>query len=315
MPARIATLCLVGLLASPLLGCGGTEDLIGLSEPLQVQQAEFKDGALPGTVAVEGTPLAAPTITSLSVNFGVLRPGVRGASISGRTSSDAYSVGVRFKDLGTGYWIHAVNGEDALIPNELTWALALDASIDITPGKHDLEVVAFDARGNAGTKQNVSLCIASDLPDNLNVCDPKNEPPLVMASLTWNTDADLDLTVVAPDGTTFGRSKRSLLSGGRVIARLDGDGVSGCLADGRRRETFAWFEAPPAGAWNIYVNLFDACAKPAVDFVLTFYQRQPSSDGSYVLVPLEAQRVTGQLVRAQANGGLGNPLFVSDIKF
>jgi hypothetical protein len=310
---RTRLFCVLTLLAT--MACDGTDDPTALDEPLVVQQADFKRGALPFTQAAAGAPAPTPTITSLAAAFGVLRPGTRGAGITGRASKDAYSVGVRFADLGSGYWVHPVGGEDPLIPDELNWSFALDAASDITPGKHDLEVVTFDKDGNAGGKQALSLCIASDLPDNLNVCDPKVAPPLVIASLTWNTDADLDLTVVAPDGTAFNRTKRSLLRGGTVLARLDNDGVSGCLADGRRRESFVWLEAAQLGSWNVFVNLFDACEHPAVDFVLTTYQRVANPDGTFALLPLNESKVTGTLTRAQANGGAKSPLFVSEIKF
>jgi len=309
---RRGILTLASLLACA--ACDGTEDPIAIDEPLVVQQADFKNGALPFAV-LPGAPAPVPTITSLAAGFGVLRPGTRGAEVSGRASKEAYSVGVRFKDQGSGYWVRPVGGEDPLIPNELNWSFALDAATDIEPGKHDLEVVTFDKDGNAGNKQALSLCIASELPDNLNVCDPKVAPPLVIASLSWNADADLDLTVVAPDGTAFGRSKRSLIRNGVVLARLDNDGVSGCLADGRRRESFVWNDVAQVGSWNLFVNLFDACGKPAVDFVLTTYQRVANPDGTFALLPLSESTVNGTFTRAQANGGAQAPLFVSEIKF
>jgi hypothetical protein len=264
---------------------------------------------------VPGAPPVVPAITSFSAGFGVLRPGTRGAQISGRSSKDAYSVGVRLKDQGTGYWVRPVGGEDPLIPNELGWNLAFDAASDIEPGKHDLEVVTFDVQGKAGTKQTLSLCIASDLPDNLNVCDAKNVPPLAIVSLRWNTDADVDLSLVAPDGTTYGRSKRSLISNGKVIAKLDDDGVSGCLADGRRSENFAFLEVPPLGTWDVYANLFDACTHLSVEFELSIYQRVGNPDGTFALSELSTQRVNGQLLRQQSNGGAGNATFVTDLTF
>lgn len=295
------------------LACATTEQPSGLEEPLVVQQASFKRGALPGTDAAPNVQGPAPTLTSFAPAFGVLRPGTRGAVIAGRASKEAYSVGARFVDQGSGYWVQTVGSEDPLIPGELSWTLTFDAASSIEPGQHSLELVAFDGDGRPGTKQTIKVCIASELPDNLNVCDPKNEPPLAIASLTWDADSDLDLSVVAPDGTVFGRSKRSLLQNGQVIARLDNDGVSGCLADGRRSESFAWLASPPSGTWNVYANLFDACTKPSVEFDLTLYQRQTNGDGTFSLQTV--QTVHGQFVRQQANAGSGNRTFVADIRF
>jgi hypothetical protein len=216
-------------------------------------------------------------------------------------------------DLGSGYWVRPVGSEDPLIPGELQWQLSVDAASEVTPGVHQLEVVAFDEHGNAGTKAVLPVCVASDVPDNMNVCNPENQPPFAVASLSWNADSDLDLTVVAPDGTTYGRSKRSLSVGGKVMVRLDGDGVSGCLADGRRRENFAWSEPPPSGVWRIYANLFDACTKPSVAFTLTIYGRVANPDGTFALTPVKA--LHGQFLRAQARADGSTPLFLSEITF
>lgn len=300
------TVCSLFLLAA----CSGTEDPLALDEPLTVRQADFKDGTLPGSEP--GTPAAEPAITSYTLGFGVLRPGTLNAQVTGRAQKSAYSVGVRFRDQGNGYWVRPVGSEDPLFPGELQWQFVLDAASAIEPGLHTLEVVAFDENGRAGTKSALPICVASELPDNLNVCDPKKAPPIAVAALRWNADSDLDLTVVAPDGSSFGRSKRSLVSGTRVLARLDGDGVSGCLADGRRLESFSWNEPSISGKWQIYANLFDACTKPSVSYELTIYFRQQDADGSFRLVPVKT--VHGQFVRAQATGGAGNPLFLSEVE-
>lgn len=296
-----------------LAACATTDEPSGLEEPIVVHQASFKHGALPGTPAAPGVAGQSPTLTSFAPAFGVLRPGTRGAVISGRASKEAYSVGIRFVDQGSGYWVQTVGSEDPLIPGELSWTLSFDAASAIGSGQHELELVSFDAEGKPGGKQTLKVCVASELPDNLNVCDPKNQPPLAIASLTWDADSDLDLSVVAPDGTTYGRSKRSLLQNGQVVARLDNDGVSGCLADGRRSENFAWLSAPPSGTWHVYANLFDACTKPSVEFDLTLYQRQTNADGTFALLAL--QTVHGQFIRQQANAGAGNATFVTDIQF
>jgi len=305
---RTSTLTVLSLLLAS--ACSSTDDPIALGEPVVVRQADFKEGALPG--AEPGAPAAEPAITSYALGFGVLRPGTLNAQVSGRVQKSAYSVGLRLRDQGSGYWVRPVGSEDPLFPGELSWQLGLDAASEIEPGQHTLEVVAFDAQGKAGTKTALPVCVASELPDNLNVCDPKKAPPIALAALRWNADSDLDLTVVAPDGVTYGRSKRSLVSGTRVLARLDGDGVSGCLADGRRLETFAWNEPSISGKWAIYANLFDACTKPSVSYELTIYFRQQNPDGTYRLDPVKT--VHGQFVRAQANGGAGNSLFLSEVE-
>jgi len=305
------TLGLSSLLVGALLAaCGGTEDPLAIDEAIVVHQADFKRGELPG--AAPGTAGLEPRVTSYTLGFGVLRPGSVNAQVSGRASQAAYSVGLRFRDQGSGFWVRSVGAEDPLIPGELQWQLSLDAAVDIAPGLHELEVVAFDVDGKAGAKSSLPVCVASELPDNLNVCNPTAQPPLVVASLSWNTDSDLDLSVVAPDGTTYGRSKRSLLQAGKALVRLDGDGVSGCLADGRRLENIV-FNEPPAGTWRLYANIFDACGKTGANFTLTIFQRRANPDGTFALD--EVRSVDGRFVRAQANGGAASPLYLTEIQF
>ncbi|HEX5658012.1 MAG TPA: hypothetical protein VFX59_12490 [Polyangiales bacterium] len=296
-------------LALALVACDSTDDPIALDQPIVVQQGDFKQGALPSSEA--NTALR---ITSFALGFGTLRPGTRNAQVTGRASETAYSVGVRFADQGTGYWVRPVGGVDPLIPGELQWQLSLDASVEIEAGLHQLEVVAFDKDGKPGVKQALAVCVAADIPDNGNACSPKTLPPYLIAHLSWDTDADLDLSLVAPDGTRFDRSKRSLLVNGKVLARLDNDGVVACLADGRRSENFIWNDVPPTlGRWNIFANLFDACGKPAASFTLTIYTRTDNGDGTFALTPIRS--VGGDLLRQQANGGAGNPLFVTSVDF
>jgi hypothetical protein len=288
--------------------CDSVADPIALDEPILAHEANFKRGVLPGSAPEGG---AEPRITSLALGFGVLRPGAQNAQISGRVAGSAYSIGARLAGQGSGYWVRSVGAEDPLLPGELQWQLSFDAAVEIEPGKHLLEVVAFDGQGNAGSKASLPVCVASDLPDNLNVCNPTTPPPAYIASLHWNGDSDLDLTAIAPDGTAYGRSKRSLRAADKVVVRFDGDGVSGCLADGRRRESIALDDGAPAGSWKFYANLFDSCGAASTTFELTLYRRVQNPDGTFGLV--EERTTHGPFIRAQANGGAGTPLFVTEL--
>jgi hypothetical protein len=298
----------ITMLLALVSACAGIDDPVGLTEPFVADQADFKRGALPSGTA-EG-----PAITLFTPGFGTLRPGARAAAVTGNASGTAYSVGIRFADLGSGYWVRPVGSLDPIAPGELTWSLAIDANSEIEPGQHELEVVAFDVQGRPGPKRTATICVASSLPDNLNACNPKLQPPLVVASLTWNTDADLDISLVAPDGTQFNRGKRALAVDGKPVVRLDADGVTGCVADGRRSENFVFDDVPPQrGAWSVYANLFDACGKAAASFELTIYQRTTHADGTFALTPVSS--VGGDFLRQQANGGAAAPLYLTSIVF
>lgn len=285
--------------------CGGIETTAGYEQPFSVRAGAFKDGALP-----EGTN--GPSITTLSSNLQFVKPGANGATIGGNVAEPAYSVGVRFADAGDGYWVIPAGALDPITPGERTWRMVVDVSVEAEPGPQQLEIVAFDAEGRPGPKTVVTACVGSLIPDNQNSCNPKAAPPLVVATLSWDTDADVDLTVIAPDGQIFDRSKRQLTENGKVVAKLEADGVAGCITDKRPLENFVFNEFPSLGGqWSFYANLFDACGKTAVTYTLTIYQRVDNSDGTFSQKVIST--VHGDFVRLQANGGLGTPIFITSV--
>lgn len=309
---RISRLVLAAL--GLLAGCDSEPYLVGLDEPIVVHQAELKHGELPGEAAGDDyDPEAANRITALELKFGVMKPGAPNLKVTGRVTSDVYAVAIRILELGDGYWLKPAGPEDPTVPGELTFDFVLDVAVEIEPGRHTFAAVAFDKDGRAGQQYTIPICVGSDVPDNLNSCNAENEPPPAVASLSWNADADLDLTIIAPDGTVYDRTNRFVMQGDQQLAGLDADGVTGCLADGRRRENFVWNERPGQGAWLAYANLFDACGKPAVSFELTLYRAERNDDGTFAQVP--EQTIHGQFVRAQANGGIGNALYLLPIEF
>ncbi|MET0284845.1 MAG: hypothetical protein ABW352_10255 [Polyangiales bacterium] len=289
-----------------LLGCDSVDDPVGFEEPFIATTAVFKHGELP--VGTEG-----PQVTNFSSGFSVLSPGARNLRLSGNVTEEAYSVGARFAELGSGFWIQPVGSFDPITPGERTWTMPLDVSIDIAPGTHTVEVVAFDEGGNAGPVRTLDVCVGSRIPDNNNACLPKNAPPLLVASLTWDVDADLDLTVVAPDGKRYGREQRQFSENGKVVARLDADGTAGCVTDKRPMENFVWSELPTTigGAWSIYANLFDACGKSAVTYTLTLYQRIDNGDGTFSQKAIRTAH--GDFLRQQVNGGADSPVFITSV--
>lgn len=293
-------------LASLLFACDSEPYYVGIGEPIVAKNAELKKGDLPAND--EGV-----RVTSLQLNFGVITPGAPSLSVTGRVSDDAYSVGIRLKELGSGYWVKPVGAADPSVPGELTFDLNISAATEIKSGNHTFAAVAFDESGRAGPEYEVPVCVVSEIPDNLNACDPANEPPPAIVSLTWHSDADVDLILVAPDGKTYDRSRRSFLNeDGSISFGLEFDGSAGCTLDGRRRENFVWND-PPEGTWLVYANLFDACGEAAVSFEATVYRKRRNRDGTFRLDADEPVR--GEFLRLQQNGGDGNPLYLTTVEF
>lgn len=295
------------LCAAALFACDSEPYDVGVDQPLIVPGAEFKHGKLR-----EGDADGA-VVTSLEKNFGVLRPGASNVPLTGRTTDDAYAVAIRFEELGDGYWLKPLGAPDPTVPGELTFAFSFQAALDLEPGLHTLQAVAFDKRGKPGPLSSVAICVVSDIPDNQNACDATREPPAAIVSLSWNADADLDLIIEGPSGSRYDRSHRSELDGDTTLWGLDLDGSTGCLLDGRRRENFVFNELPEEGSTFLaYASFFDACGRAAVSFELTVYRaRREGRNWRLVKEP----SVRGEFIRAQQSGGAGRPLYLQAISF
>jgi hypothetical protein len=281
-------------LALVLGACSGVEARSGLTEPLRVQNASFKEGHLPGN------PGARPEVTAVETASTVVHPRQSGKALSGRTSPDAVAVAIAFSDLGSGYWVFPVGGADPANGGELDWSATLDFGENIPAGKHDLAFVGIDAAGHAGAVRVLSVCVAGATPDNLAACDPSVKPPALVVSLTWDTVADLDLVVAAPDGSILS-AKRPAIGDAGIIDR---DSNSACTTDGTQREDLVFQSAPPPGSYLIYANLFSACGHAPVHFHVAVTQA-----GNTTLTR------DGTLLAVDANGGASLGTFVTEVAF
>lgn len=307
--------CLCWLL---VLGCGGEPLTSGLEEPLRVENAQFEGGVLPGlpplTVADlgAGAQPVAPYPTPPEVAGRVVSPMDVGFNVSGRASTDSYAVGFQLEGLGSGYWLLPVGAPDPTNADELTWRAALDFGATLPPGLSRLLIAAFGVDGASGTQRELELCVRSPTADNLNVCDPSSAPPALVVSLSWDNDADLDLEIVASDGSVVDRANTRGSGPGVTGAQLERDANSGCRPSGAPRENIVWQEAPAPGRYQVYVNLHDACGEAAAAFQLSTHESAPGA------VPeefqqLETARTSGTLQRLSANGGAARGLWVTEL--
>lgn len=180
-------------------GCSGDPQRVGVTEPFTVRNGAFKEGALPGAPPSDAGAVE-PAITALESAGALVSTAQAGKVYLGRATAQTWSVGVRLDDAGTGWWSVPVGGADPSFGGELTWQFTADFGGDITPGLHRLRFVAIDGAGHAGSQRDLRVCVLPPVPDNLHACDPTIAPPAAVVSLSWDTDADLDLIVVTPDG-------------------------------------------------------------------------------------------------------------------
>jgi uncharacterized protein YfaP (DUF2135 family) len=140
--------------------------------------------------------------------------------------------------------------------------------------------------------------VAGATPDNLAACDPSVKPPALVVSLTWDTAADLDLVVAAPDGAIL--SPKRPTSGDAGI--IDRDSNSACTADGVQREDLVFQDAPPPGSYLIYADLFSACGHAPVHFQVAVTQ-----------AGITTLTRDGTLLAVDANGGASLGTFVTEV--
>lgn len=294
------------LLACLLLcACDGARNESGFDQPFRVRGAQLVEGALP-------TGGGAASVTVVETLNNVVFPSQANKRIGGRTSKGATGVGMRFADLGTGFYRVVTENGDPAAGGEQTWGASLDFARDVPAGLHTLQLVAFDAAGQPGAIRDVPLCIASAVPDNLSACDSKIAPPVAVITLTWDTNVDLDLQVVTPEGKTVDPKHPTTapkLDGGVDTSsprtgRIDRDSNPYCAVDGLRRESIVWQGAPLPGTYLIYANLFDACGQQSVRFNVSVYSNN-----------VEQFSQAGQLLAADANGGGKTGLYLTNVSF
>ena len=306
------------LLAASCAGEQASPDT-GISEPLRIETGQFVPGSLPGSPQQAASARdggVSPQVTDVNVANTAVEQGEEGLLFSGHATTDAQAVGVRFADLGTGYWVVPVGAPDPSDEGLLTWQASTDFGRNLPPGFHNLVFAAIAADGSSGTQSDLSVCIDLPVPDNLNICVPKRPPPAAVLSLSWDSPVDLDLIVGTPTGKTIGGKTGSSeppdagSAANPASGVLDRDSNRDCVIDDIDREDVVWQSTPPTGSYQVWVDLFSACGKPAVSFTVSLWLAEPQADGTQRLVQQQPPLATGMLTSVQANGGSSPGLYV-----
>jgi hypothetical protein len=299
----------------------------GLGEPIVVQGGQFISGDLPGS-----PPLAedakAPTeadggfeplsvLTVLTVSQNVLA-GMIGKSIHGDVSGDTQAVGIRFPDMGSGYWVVPVGSPDTQMPGALGYSISAGFNRDDAPGTHTLRLVAIGPDANAGTQVDTPVCVDSPIPDNGHACTPSIAPPAAVFTLTWDTNFDLDMHVVGPGGTVYDTKTRIAAPLDAGVTKIppdepfiDRDSMQNCVPDGLHQEDLIFPDTPPRGSYFLFVDPYSACGQNAVHFTFTVYQSVGKCPGCNLQVT--GKPVSGELLASQATGGTSPPTFVLEL--
>jgi hypothetical protein len=97
-----------------------------------------------------------------------------------------------------------------------------------------------------------------------------------VVSLTWDSNADLDLQMVTPSLVQVDAkhtASAARVDGGLPAGEgaLERDSNIGCVPDGHRQENIVWATPPTPGQYLFKVDMFASCGEPVANFVLRVY--------------------------------------------
>jgi hypothetical protein len=226
---------------------------VGLDAELRVTGGQFFRGDMP---AEDG---AGPAVKSVALTLAV-QPGTSARKCAGVLTSPATAVALSIEgDLG--YWIVAAGLPDVTAKGFPTFAAKLDFAQRLPVGTHAFVARAVDAAGHFGPASTSPLVVT-----------PYPTPAgRFVVSLTWDTQADLDLHLTDPSGVEIW--KRNINSyeppppGSSPEAPgtphpggiLDFDSEAQCVPDGRHAEHVVYADKPPTGHYVARVDTYELC--------------------------------------------------------
>jgi hypothetical protein len=261
---RIALL-LAGLAAAA--GCDGASPETGITANLRLSTGQF----VPGPITPDTTAMG-PTVF---VNLGVAKvaPGVQNLPLSGNVQAGS-SVLIGLAD-DAGHWIVPAPIRDVTEENSFQFSTRMAFSPLLPQGTQTLIVRGVAPDGTIGPSQQFALTVTSPVPTGA-----------LVFSLSWDTQADLDLHVLVPNPepdpmtggpgapieiwsrnqvgvppTSVPRSAAEMQAAVKAAGRLDFDSNSNCAIDGRRQENVIFPAPPPDGEYIVRVDTFSLCGQ------------------------------------------------------
>jgi len=240
-----------------LAGCSGVANDSAADALMKLGNAQFYRGAPPA--ASDG-----PAVTQLSPAPNIIRRGPNG-SVGGTVPRETTAVAV-WLDGDIGYWIVTPGSLDPMELGQLTFGASATYARNLPAGTYTLRAAAADARGHFGAPSDFALK-TEDMP----------VAGTLVVSLAWDTEADLDLHLVTPDGTEVWANKINSApgpvpgqptdpNGWKSGGILDYDSNGSCVIDGRRVENVYWTVAPPSGHYIARVDTFAMCGEPIANW-------------------------------------------------
>ncbi len=255
-------LAVVGLLLALVACSSGVRADSGADAYLTISGAQFVRGPMPDGSASGPATLQ---ITLLNTN---IWPGLSDDPVSGALAATATAAAIGLQG-DVGYWIVPAGVASVATPTDPSYSGNAVFSQGIVGGMYTLVVRAVDASGTFGQPM-TQVLTAED--------SPTNPPPMgdLVVTLTWDTEANLDLHVVEPTGVEIYWAQQSSqppfsfdqVDGGSY-GYLDYDSNASCVLDGLRREDVIYPDEPPAGHYVVRVDTGNLCGQAIANWSLT----------------------------------------------
>jgi hypothetical protein len=241
-------------------GCAKASDDPGLDALMRVGNGQFYRGTMPSGGA-------GPAISSFMSGSSIVRPGELSAPLSGIATRDTTAVAIQLQG-DPGYWIVTPGAEDPTALNQLGFSARVSFSPLLPSGSYTIIARAANLQGAYGPSSKLEVMTADSMGGYS-----------LLVSLRWDTEADLDLHLVIPDGSEIWSNKINSFnapppgSGGdpnawKAGGILDFDSNSSCNIDGRRLENIYWTQSPPSGHYIARVDTYSLCAANQADWQL-----------------------------------------------
>jgi hypothetical protein len=242
-----------------LAGCAKQDG--GFDALLRIDKAQFFRGAPPA-----GTD--GPALASFYLASNRLVPGLSSSPLTGQAPLEATAVAIYFQG-DAGYWIVQPGTIDPMLLDVINFSANLSFSPQLPDGSYVLLGRAVDAQGHFGPPTEIDLQTSDMVPDD----------STLVVTLTWDTEADLDLHLVTPTGEVWAKHINSTpppppgqlpdpnawKSGGI----LDFDSNANCAIDGRRKENVFWTVPPPSGHYIARVDAWSLCGEAQAIWTVT----------------------------------------------
>lgn len=251
------------LAPAALAACSGLSADPGLDARMRVEGGQFLSGDLE-----RAGPGGGPAVVSVFNSLTTVQPNERDKPLTATLEPSATAVALGLRG-DRGFWIALAGPPGLDAPTLPQLHATLSFGPNLPPGDLVLAARAVDAAGRFGDPALIPLT-STPLP-----------PPAgrLVVTLGWDTEADLDLHVVAPGNVeVWARNINSYqppAPGSAVDPQawqqggiLDFDSNAGCLIDGRRQEDVVWQSDPPPGPYVVRVDTASLCGAPAARWVV-----------------------------------------------